>query len=260
MTEEISKWFLHPYVESLFGGTFHPGALALSETLAMRAEVRAGERVLDVGCATGATAVRLAHRVGCRVDGIDRNAALIPAATARAERGGLAGQVSFVAGVAEALPWPDGTFHVVLMESTYIFLDDPARALAEAYRVVGSAGRIGILEVAVSPGEPSPERVRLQRWIGAGLHPAPESAYRKAVLAAGFARAEWTDEGATLVRFLRELRGKLTLAKMVLPALPAELRSIDLGAVQQALDHGVALVERGEVSLGTLVGWKVRKP
>jgi hypothetical protein len=102
--------------------------------------------------------------------------------------------------------------------------------------------------------------VRLQRWIGAGLHPAPESAYRKAVLAAGFARAEWTDEGATLVRFLRELRGKLTLAKMVLPALPAELRSIDLGAVQQALDHGVALVERGEVSLGTLVGWKVRKP
>ncbi len=260
MNYDNSRWFLHPYVETLFGGTFHPGGLALSETLAMRAEVRAGERVLDVGCATGATAVRLAHRVGCRVDGIDRSAALIPAATARAERGGLAGQVSFVAGVAESLPWPDGTFHVVLMESTFIFLDDPARALAEAHRVLGGSGRIGILEVAVAPGEASAERERLVRWISAGLHPATEAAYRKAVLAAGFARAEWTDEGATLVRFLRELRGKLSLAKMVLPALPAELRAIDLAAVQHSLDLGVALVERGEVTLGTLVGWKVKKP
>jgi hypothetical protein len=46
---------------------------------------------------------------------------------------------------------------------------------------------------------------------------------------------------------------------MVLPALPAELRSIDLAAVQHSLDTGVQLVERGEVTLGTLIGWKVKK-
>lgn len=255
----MSRWFLHPYVETLFGGTFHPGGLTLSETLAMRAEVRAGERVLDVGCGTGATAVRLAHRIGCRVDGIDRNAALIPAATARAERGGLSGQVAFVAGAAESLPWPDGTFHVVLMESTYIFLTEPAKALSEAHRVLGPSGRIGILEVAVAPGEASADRRRLEHWIGAGLSPSTEAAYRKAVLAAGFARVEWTDESGTLVRFLKELRGKLNLAKMVLPALPAELRAIDIAAVQHSLDLGVQLVERGEVALGTLIGWKVKK-
>jgi ubiquinone/menaquinone biosynthesis C-methylase UbiE len=203
-------------VETLFGGTFHPGGLTLSETLAMRAEVRAGERVLDVGCATGATAVRLAHRVGCRVDGIDKNPALIPAATARAERGGLSGQVTFVAGRAEALPWPDGAFHVVLFESTYIFFDDPAAALAEAHRVLGPSGRLGILEIAVA-GERSADRRRLEHAIGVGLKPSTEAAYKKAVLAAGFQRVEWTDEGVTLVRFLKELRGKLTLAKWSSP-------------------------------------------
>lgn len=259
MTEEISRWFLHPYIETLFGGSFHPGGLALSEMLALRLEIRAGERVLDVGCGTGGTAVRLAHRVGCRVDGLEKNVVLVPAATARAEREGLAGQVAFVAGRAESLPWPDGTFHAAIMESTYVFLDDPETALAEICRVLFPAGRVGLLEVAVSPGHGSLERRRLVERVGAGARPGTEAAYREALHDAGFVRLQWTDEGPALLKFLKELRGKLGLAKMVLPALPAELRAVDLDAVQAEIDTGIHLVERGEVTLGTLVGRKGKK-
>jgi SAM-dependent methyltransferase len=259
MNEEITRWFLHPYVETLFGGTFHPGGLALSETLALRVEIRAGERVLDVGCGTGGTAVRIAHRIGCRVDGIDRHAALIPAAAARAEREGVAGQVVFVVGRAEALPFPDGAFHAALFESSYVFLDDPPQALAEAYRVLAPGGRVGLLEIAVAQGSGSAQRRRLAERVGAGARPATEAAYREAVHDAGFIRVQWTDEGPALVRFLKDLRGKLALAKMVLPALPPELRSVDLDAVRDDLDAGIQLVERGEISLGTLVGRKGKK-
>jgi SAM-dependent methyltransferase len=257
--EDVSRWFLHPYVETLFGGTFHPGGLALSETLALRAEVRAGERVLDVGCGTGGTAVRLAHRIGCRVDGIDLSPALVEAALARAEREGVAGQVTFVEGRAEALPWPDSSFHAVLMESTYVFIDDPEAALSEACRVLVPVGRIGILEIAVAPGPSSALRRRLRERVGAGAEPGTEAKYRAALHDAGFVRIQWTDEGPTLVRFLKDLRGKLGLARMVLPALPPELRSVDLDAVQEDLDAGIQLVERGEITLGTLVAKKGKK-
>jgi len=257
--EDVSRWFLHPYVETLFGGSFHPGGLALSETLALRAEVRAGERVLDVGCGTGGTAIRLAHRIGCRVDGIDGSVPLIDAASARAEREGVAGQVTFVAGRAEFLPWPDNAFHAVLMESSYVFLDDPEAALSEACRVLAPPGRIGILEVAVAARTPSALRRRLMEHVGAGAEPGTEAAYREALHDAGFVRIQWTDEGPALVRFLKELRGKLGLARMVLPALPPELRSIDLDAVQEDLDAGIQLVEREEITLGTFIARKGKK-
>lgn len=257
--EELFKWFTHPYVETVFGGTFHPGGLSLTETLAARTEIRASDRVLDIGCGTGATAVRLAHRVGCRVDGVDKYADLIPVAQARAEREGLTGHVTFAALSADLLPWSDGSFQVVLLESTYIFLDDPAKVLKEAFRVLAGNGRLAMLEVAVAPGAPSTDRKTLLRRIGLDVQPGTESEYRKAFAAVGLDDSVWTDETRTLIKYLRDLRGKLSLAKMVQPSLPPELRLIDLDAVQESLDLGVSLAERGEVILGTLIGKKAAR-
>lgn len=257
--EELFKWFTHPYVETVFGGTFHPGGLSLTETLAARTEIRASDRVLDIGCGTGATAVRLAHRVGCRVDGVDKYADLIPVAQARAEREGLTGHVTFAALSAESLPWSDGSFQVVLLESTYIFLDNPAKVVKEAFRVLAGNGRLAMLEIAVAPGPPSADRKTLMRRIGLDVRPGTETEYRKALAAVGIEDIVWTDETRTLIKFLRDLRSKLSLAKMVQPSLPPELRLIDLDAVQESLDLGVSLAERGEVMLGTLIGKKAAR-
>jgi len=259
MNVEFFKWFTHPYVETVFGGTFHPGGLSLTETLAARAEIRASDRVLDIGCGTGATAVRLAHRVGCRFDGIEPLEDLIPAAVARAEREGLAGQVVFTKGSGETLPWPDGSFQVVMLEAVYIFLEEPKKVLAEAHRVLAGNGRIAMLDLAVAPGAASADRKTLLRRIGLDVRPGTEAEYRKALSGAGFLDLVWTDETRTLVKYLRDLRSKLSLAKMVQPSLPPELRSLDLDAIQESLDLGIALGERGEVLLGTFVAKKAAR-
>jgi SAM-dependent methyltransferase len=256
---DLFKWCLHPYVESVFGGTFHPGGLTLTETVAARLGITAAERILDVGCGTGATAVRLAQRVGCRAEGIDLLAELIPAAQARAEREGVAGPVAFTAGAAEALPWNDSAFHVVLMESVFVFLDDPSRALHQASRVLGASGRIAIIDVAVGPGDASPERKRLLQAIGVKVHAVTEADYRRALAEAGFVHLEWTDEGRQLVKYLRDLRAKLALAKMVRPSLPPELRALDLEAIQGVLDSGIHLAEQGEVTLATMLARKGKR-
>jgi hypothetical protein len=97
------------------------------------------------------------------------------------------------------------------------------------------------------------------RRIGLDVRPGTEAEYRKALAAVGAEDIVWTDETRTLIKFLRDLRSKLSLAKMVQPSLPPELRLIDLDAVQESLDLGVSLAERGEVMLGTLIGKKAAR-
>ncbi|HET9947371.1 MAG TPA: class I SAM-dependent methyltransferase [Longimicrobiales bacterium] len=66
--------------------------------------------VLDLGCGTGAHAIRLARR-GCRMVAVDLSLAGVRAARERFRREGLKGQ--FVVADAEHLPFKDGSFEVV---------------------------------------------------------------------------------------------------------------------------------------------------
>ena len=95
----------------------------------------AGTRVLDIGCGTGVHAAILAEHFGCRLAGIDASAGML--AEARAKLPGA----DFRHGVAEELPFADGTFDAALMVLVVHHLDRP-RAFAEARRVLAPRGRL----------------------------------------------------------------------------------------------------------------------
>ena len=103
------------------------------------ADVAPGEAVLDVGCGTGVVAVTAA-RAGASVKGLDLTPALLDrgrenAAIARVE-------VEFTEGDAEALPYPDASFDVVLSQFGHMFAPRPAVVTAEMLRVLKTGGRI----------------------------------------------------------------------------------------------------------------------
>lgn len=103
------------------------------------AAVRPGEAVLDVGTGTGVVAVTAA-RAGARVHGLDLTPALLEHAR---ENGRLAGvDVTWSEGDAEALPYPDASFDVVLSEFGHMFAPRPEKAVAEMRRVLRTGGRI----------------------------------------------------------------------------------------------------------------------
>src|SRR5882757_10553132 len=85
--------------------------LPASEAVVEAARVRAGERVLDVGCGTGNAAL-LAARAGARVIGVDPAARLLEVARAAATAEGL--DAAFVEGEAAALPLDDASADAVL--------------------------------------------------------------------------------------------------------------------------------------------------
>ena len=119
-----------------------PGLFAAwSSHLIQIANPQPGERVLDVACGTGIVARRIAPLVGSQgtVIGIDLNPGMIDMARAAGEREGLA--IEWRTGPAEQLPFPDGSFDLVLCQFGLMFFTDRHAALTETHRVLRSGGR-----------------------------------------------------------------------------------------------------------------------
>src|SRR5690348_1610329 len=106
--------------------------ILVSELLCEAVDLRAGERVLDVATGNGNTALAAARRFG-EVVGIDFVPALLERGRIRAAAEGLA--VDFHEGDADALPFADASFDVVLSTFGVMFAPDQTQAAAELLRV-----------------------------------------------------------------------------------------------------------------------------
>jgi len=113
----------------------------VGENLCEAVNLRAGERVLDVAAGNG-NATLAAARHFAEVTSTDYVPALLERGRARAEAEGL--QVTFREADAEALPFADSTFDVVLSTFGVMFTPDQARAARETLRVCRPGGRIGL--------------------------------------------------------------------------------------------------------------------
>lgn len=106
-------------------------AAYVSELLALRTFVPWEGRGLEIGAGTG----RFAGPLGVGV-GLDPSEAMLAHAAARG--------IERVRGVAEALPFPDGSFDHALVVTTICFVDSPEAMIAEAHRVLRPGGKLVI--------------------------------------------------------------------------------------------------------------------
>lgn len=90
--------------------------------------------VLEVGCGTGVIAAELARLGPTRAVGLDLNRSML----AFAQRQG--GGVDYVQGDAHALPFPDGSFDVVVCHYLLLWLGEPVQGVREMARVVCPGG------------------------------------------------------------------------------------------------------------------------
>ena len=177
------------------------------------ANLQLGDRVLDVGCGTGLIARRAAEIVGATgsVAGIDVSPEMIAVAAARSEAGGTS--VDWRSGDATALPFPDGSFDVVLCQMTLMFIEDRLRAVQEMHRVLSEGGRVLIS----TPGRIQPTFERMEQAIVDHISPD----------LAGFVRMVFSmhdpDVHRTLLRDtgFEHVESKIYTATFDLPA-PAE--------------------------------------
>ena len=113
----------------------------VGESLAEAADIRAGERVLDVAAGNGNATLAAARRFA-RVTSTDYVQHLLDKGAARAGAEGL--DVAFQVADAEDLPFENASFDAALSTFGVMFAPDAPRAAGELARVVRPGGRIGL--------------------------------------------------------------------------------------------------------------------
>ncbi len=113
----------------------------VGEQLCEALDVRAGQRVLDVAAGNGNVSLAAARR-GCEVTSTDYVLHLLERGRQRAVAEGL--DIAFREADAEALPFADASFDVVVSTFGVMFTPDQDKAAAELVRVCAPRGKIGL--------------------------------------------------------------------------------------------------------------------
>jgi arsenite methyltransferase len=144
-------------VES-FAGVANPWTLG---------RLAAGERVLDLGSGAGTDSLIAAQMVGDEghVTGIDMTPEMLAKARAAAAEMG-ASNVEFVEAEAERLPFPDGSFDVVISNGVIDLIPDKDAVFAELFRVLAPGGRMQIADVTIQNPVSEEGRRNIDLWTG----------------------------------------------------------------------------------------------
>ena len=152
------------------------------------AELRPGERVLDLGSGGGIDVLLSAKRVGPtgKAYGLDMTDEMLDLAQRNKEKAGVT-NVEFLKGTIEAIPLPSASVDVIISNCVINLSGDKDQVLREAYRVLRSGGRLAVSDIVIR--RPLPESVQksLNLWTGCVAGALLEGDYVAKLRAAGFA-------------------------------------------------------------------------
>jgi arsenite methyltransferase len=155
------------------------------------ADLRPGERVLDLGSGGGIDVLLSARRVGPtgRAYGVDMTEQMLELARANAAKAG-ATNVEFRRGEIEALPFADGSVDVVISNCVVNLSPDKPAVLAEAFRVLAAGGRFGISDVVAEDSLTPAQRAERGSQVGCIAGALSVTEYLDGLRAVGFVEPE----------------------------------------------------------------------
>ena len=160
--------------------------------------LRAGMRVLDLGCGPGSITLGLAQAVAPgEAVGVDLQPSQIAQAQALSVAQGVMNARFEVADV-YGLPFPDGSFDAVFANAVLMHLQEPVRALVEVRRALRLGGIAGVRDCDWGGRIHAPMTPVFEQWYALtvrvrqrnGGDPFMARDHRRLLLDAGFARAE----------------------------------------------------------------------
>jgi arsenite methyltransferase len=157
------------------------------------AELRPGERVLDLGSGGGIDVLLSAKRVGPTgfVWGVDMTPEMLQLARANAAKADVA-NVEFLEATIEAVPLPDESVDVIISNCVINLSVDKPAVFAEMHRVLRPGGRLGISDIVADDDLSPQRRAELGSYVGCIAGALSRSEYLEMLGAAGFRDASLT--------------------------------------------------------------------
>jgi len=151
------------------------------------AELREGERVLDLGSGGGIDVLLSARRVGetGRAFGVDMTDEMLTLARRNAAAAG-ATNVEFLKGTIEEIPLPAGSIDVVISNCVVNLSVDKPAVLREMFRVLAPGGRIGISDVVAEDHLSPADRAERGSYVGCIAGALSKREYLDGLRAVGF--------------------------------------------------------------------------
>ena len=155
------------------------------------AELKPGEKVLDLGSGGGIDVLLSARRVGPTgfAYGLDMTDALLELAERNRAEAGIE-NVRFLKGVIEAIPLPENVVDVVISNCVINLSADKRQVLSEAYRVLVPGGRFAVSDIVFQGHIPRVLRADLEAWAGCIAGALEEETYRHLLEEVGFTDIE----------------------------------------------------------------------
>src|SRR5579883_568869 len=151
------------------------------------AELKAGEKVLDLGSGGGIDVLLSARRVGPTglAYGLDMTEPMLELAERNRREAGIE-NVQFLKGIIEAIPLPENSVDVVISNCVINLSADKAQVLREVYRVLAPGGRFAVSDIVVQGNLPRVLRRDMESWAGCVAGALEENTYRSLLQEAGF--------------------------------------------------------------------------
>jgi cyclopropane fatty-acyl-phospholipid synthase-like methyltransferase len=216
----------------------HPGGRECTEWLLDWAAVQPGERVLDIGCGVGTTAIRIARETGAEVVAIDFSSLMREHTVRNVARSGI-DRVRVEAADILELPYEDNSFDCVVAEAVTMFVDR-MRAAKELARVCKPGGRVlatefcwrrpptdEMLELFLGQVSPGMQSDTFEEWMhiyaGASLIDVKTARGPFALMTA---RGFLSDEGSNALAVIVRLMTRPTYLRKMAWLMPRMARAV----------------------------------
>jgi len=230
----------------LLGDALHPGGLELTGYLGTVVRLGSEDKVLNIACGRGASAVYLAKRFGCHVTGLDYGQDNILSAQNHASLEKVSHLTAFKEGDAERLPFEDGSFDVVISEYSFCTFPDKTTAAQEMMRVFRRHGRLGMTDVTIS--RPLPEDVQsLLAWVACLTEAGSPDLYVSILRNAGFTEFLIEDKRDSLLEMVNNVRRSLLSIELAIGIRKVELGDLDLAKAKSLAERAKKLIDSGVI-------------
>ncbi|TCP96532.1 methyltransferase family protein [Cricetibacter osteomyelitidis] len=218
----------HNFLARLGKTRLRPGGKKATDWLIANGDFNANKKVLEVACNMGTTAIGLAKRFGCHIEGVDLDEVALEKAKANIKANGLEDKIHVQRANAMKLPFDDNSFDIVINEAmlTMLPLQAKMKAIAEYFRVLKPGGFLLTHDVMLTTEDSEPVIEQLRDAINITVTPLSKEGWKSVFTESGFRNVDTFSGEMTLLSPKGMLydEGVLGTMKIVKNAIKSENR------------------------------------